>query len=96
MAAAKTQRTVTRQQHAVPAALRWLGPGGQIVTLIKPHYEAGQAVLDDEQAREVTARVLQRLPEWGVQVRGQIESPVRGGKANNREWLAWLEPVPAR
>ena len=34
----------TRQRFAIPAALRWLGPGGQIVSLLKPHYE-----LDDDE-----------------------------------------------
>ena len=29
----------TPQRLAVPAALRWLRPGGRIVSLVKPHYE---------------------------------------------------------
>jgi 23S rRNA (cytidine1920-2'-O)/16S rRNA (cytidine1409-2'-O)-methyltransferase len=82
----------TCQRHAVAAALAWLEPGGQILTLIKPHYEARQPHLDDREAEAVTARVLESLPALGVTVLGQIESPLRGGKAGSREWLAWLEP----
>ena len=33
----------TRQRYAIPAALRWLAPGGRIVSLVKPHYELDAA-----------------------------------------------------
>ncbi|MFZ4696664.1 MAG: SAM-dependent methyltransferase, partial [Phycisphaerales bacterium] len=29
----------TPQRLAIPAALRWLRPGGHIISLVKPHYE---------------------------------------------------------
>ncbi len=103
----------TPQRLAVPTALRWLvrgdrPTGGRIISLIKPHYEAQEqairgrqgsrrGVLDDEQARVICERVLAEMPSLGVQVRGVIESPVRGGgkrgAAGNREWLALLEPA---
>src|SRR5262245_61086156 len=35
----------TKQKHILPAAVRLLKSPGQIVTLIKPHYEAGAAML---------------------------------------------------
>src|SRR5688500_17209845 len=91
----------TRQAHAVPAALRWLGrragDQGRIVTLIKPHYEADRGllkkgVLPDDAADEVLARVLAELPASGVTVLGCIPSPIRGGagkgRAGNREFVA--------
>ncbi len=94
----------TPQRHAVPAALRWLRPGGRIVTLIKPHYELGsdekrllkRGVLDEEDAARVVARVVAEMPALGARVIGVTESPVRGGatKGNTRgnsEWLALLE-----
>ena len=84
----------TCQRHAVPAALRWLKPGGQIVTLIKPHYEAGKAHLEDREAQLVAARVLEHLPALGVAILGRIESPIRGSKGANCEWLAWLSCEP--
>lgn len=33
----------TRQELAIPAALRWLSESGRIVTLVKPHYESPRA-----------------------------------------------------
>ncbi len=94
----------TPQRHAVPAALRWLRPGGRIVTLVKPHYELGddekrllrRGVLDEGDAARVVERVVAEMPGLGVRVAGVTESPIRGGagKGNargNAEWLALLE-----
>lgn len=101
----------TRQAKAIPAALRWLrkknetSPSARIVTLIKPHYEAGReelnrsnaAVLDDADADAIAKRTLDALPSLGVRVLGHIISPIRGGsgkgRAGNTEYLALLEPV---
>ena len=83
----------TKQEKAIPAALRWLreGPDGRIVTLIKPHYESGKHKLTDEQADEETHRVVEKiLPGLGVAVLGWIRSPIRGGKGKNLEHLAVL------
>lgn len=62
----------TRQEKALPAALRWLGgnAGGRIITLVKPHYErpgetggrgkGGQRrpPMPEDEARAVCAEVL--------------------------------------
>ena len=93
----------TPQRLCIPAALRWLAPGGDIVTLIKPHYEAAAAekehmsdgVLPRELAESITRRVLAAMPGLGAKVIAETESPLEGGggKGNargNREWLAWL------
>ena len=97
----------TRQPHAIPAALRWLGSGGRIITLIKPHYEQPQQtdarkgklrVLTSEQAEGITNHIVQtQLPKLGVRVLGLVKSPILGGKSRrgagrgNAEWLALLE-----
>lgn len=96
----------TKQERAIPAALRWLGPGGRIVSLIKPHYETprprvlrGQKVepLDDDSAERVAGEIASRMPEFGVRVLGMVPSPIRGGKAGkgaakgNVEFLILLE-----
>ena len=93
----------TPQRLCIPAALRWLAPGGDIVTLIKPHYEADadekrqmiDGVLPRERAEAITRRVLAAMPALGASVLADTESPLEGGggKGNargNREWLAWL------
>lgn len=99
----------TRQTHAIPAALRWLRRSGnaRIITLIKPHYEAGKAalargdraVLSPEDAARIADETLAMLPSLGVTVLGCIESPIRGGagkgRTGNTEYLAALAPAGA-
>lgn len=99
----------TRQNLAIPAALRWTRPDGRIISLIKPHYEldaperAGlldRGVLAPEQASRVVDRVIDQLPTLGVNVLGVTRSPILGGAARragrgNAEWLVLLEPASA-
>ncbi|MEM7680910.1 MAG: SAM-dependent methyltransferase [Planctomycetota bacterium] len=83
----------TKQDRAVPAALRWLRPepGARIITLIKPHYETGEHRLTDAQARQASEQVARDvLPQLGVEVQGLIDSPIPGGKGGNLEQLALL------
>jgi 23S rRNA (cytidine1920-2'-O)/16S rRNA (cytidine1409-2'-O)-methyltransferase len=89
----------TRQMHAIPAAMRW-NPR-QIITLIKPHYEASDATdrkghLDEAEAEQVMQRVLAELPGAGAEVVEFIRSPIKGGKGKgktgNVEYLALLRP----
>jgi 23S rRNA (cytidine1920-2'-O)/16S rRNA (cytidine1409-2'-O)-methyltransferase len=80
----------TKQDKAVPAALRWLKRDGKIITLIKPHYESGRHTLDDTEAEAIAGRVLADMPALGVRVIGQVVSPLRGGKGGNAEYLALL------
>ena len=94
----------TPQRLAVPAALRWLGAPGRVVTLIKPHYERSDeerkagGVVDDAAAEAIAERVAGELPALGVRVVGFTVSPVRGGAkgkkkkgTGNLEWLALVE-----
>jgi len=97
----------TRQDKALAAALRWLGPAGRIITLVKPHYERPrdtaprrrgepkQPPLTDDQAREIADQVLaavQADAELGLEVLGRVDSPIHGGKGGNLEVLALLRP----
>ena len=95
----------TTQRRLIPAALKWLNSRGQIITLIKPHYEAKEfdiplgpkGILDDDTAAAITQRVVAEFPSLGVTMQGLTLSPIRGGKekaVGNAEWLAWLHPVP--
>lgn len=89
----------TRQRHIVPAAGGLLRPAGLMISLIKPHYEAGlrrlrRGILPDSAAEAVLAETLEALAESGYEVRGCIESPVRG-HSGNREYLALIAPPPA-
>ncbi len=92
----------TKQERAIPAARGWLRPGGSILTLIKPHYEVqGTAaesrlvggVLPAAEAEQVARRVAEARCREGMELRGLLRSPIRGGKGKsggNTEFLAWL------
>ncbi len=97
----------TRQDKAIPAALGWIGPGGRIVSLVKPHYEADRSqlgaggVLDPIDAERLAESVRDELPALGVEVLGWTRSPVLGGAAGKRrkrgagnpEWLALVRRI---
>lgn len=96
----------TPQRLLIPAALKWLKPGGRIVSLVKPHYETKEVgasdpprggVLTEDEAQRVAMLVKERLPEFGVRVVGFTKSPILGGAGKsgkgtgNVEYLAILE-----
>jgi 23S rRNA (cytidine1920-2'-O)/16S rRNA (cytidine1409-2'-O)-methyltransferase len=95
----------TPQRLAIPAAARWLGAGGQVISLIKPHYElsdregkSAKIVLDEEQAERVAQESLDLLESRGFKAVGLVKSPILGGgnrsksaKRGNPEWLALIE-----
>ena len=85
----------TRQTRIMPKALSLLGPGGGVVTLVKPHYEARRewlekGVLPEERHPEVLASVMAELGAAGCDVRGPETSPLRGGKGGNLEYLLYV------
>ena len=83
----------TPQKLCIPAALRWLRPGGRIISLVKPHYEATHGpekdqlvdgVLPEIDALATFDRVLGELPSLGVRVLGATRSPILGGAGKKR------------
>jgi len=80
----------------LPHALTLLSPkGGDIVSLVKPHYEAdrnqlrhGQVIPD--QVELILAKVISQLKEQGISVEGKTVSPVLGEKGKNIEYLIWI------
>lgn len=90
--------SVTPQRLIVPAAARWLAPGGQIVSLLKPHFEYAKLQgrrpykpLTGEQLDEVLAAVDAQLAELGLAPAGRIDSPLIG-KGGNGEMLLLIRP----
>lgn len=79
-----------------------LAPGGQLVLLIKPQFEAGKAevgtggVVRDAGVRAaVVAAVVAGWEEAGFECSGTMESPIKGATAGNIEYLAhfvWARP----
>ncbi|HEV2296075.1 MAG TPA: SAM-dependent methyltransferase [Tepidisphaeraceae bacterium] len=87
----------TKQQHILPAARRMIADGGDVVTLIKPHYEAAPAllrggVLEEAKVDAVVESVLASIAAAGFQLLARTLSPIKGAKGN-AEVLAHLRPV---
>ena len=89
----------TKQKHILPPAKRLLKPagGGEVVVLIKPHYEAPKewlrkGVLPEEKLAEVLAAVERDIRDAGFTTVQTTPSPIRGGEGN-AEVLAWLRPL---
>jgi len=83
----------TPQKLIVPAARKWLKPGGTIVSLLKPHYELAKlqgkkprVPLTAEQSAEVVQEVSRQLAELGCPVQAVLPSTVIG-KGGNTEYL---------
>ncbi len=83
----------------LPPAVPLLRPGGKIVALIKPQFEAGKAEADKGRGvitdTAIHKRVLTELREFvaaqaGLCWRGVVESPLLG-PAGNKEFLALIE-----
>ena len=77
----------TRQKHILPAAMKLLRPGGLIVTLIKPHYEADKSllrrgVLPAEHTTAVVEEVLAQARALGLDVVATTPSPIKGAGGN--------------
>ncbi|MGE4271616.1 MAG: TlyA family RNA methyltransferase [Desulfitobacterium sp.] len=80
-----------------PAMLEILKEEGQIITLIKPQFEAGRehigkkGVVKDPQIHQwVINHVLEEAEKCGLVVKGLDFSPIRGPEGNI-EYLAWLQ-----
>ena len=103
----------TKQLHAIPAAIKWLkqnaSSSGQIICLIKPHYETNNqekadwlvdGALSPDRAEQVLNRVLSEFPDYGAEVLGCTISPIKGGKSSrkkkghgNVEYLVLARPI---
>lgn len=86
----------TRQKLIIPHALTQLKPGGQIVSLLKPHYEADKQHLQkgtvpEEHLPKVIDKVKQDLLIHDVEIKAITESPVPGKKGKNIEYLIWIK-----
>lgn len=75
---------------------------GQVLTLIKPQFEAGRehvgkkgVVKDILVHRQVLVNVLSQAESFGFQVLGLDYSPIRGPEGNI-EYLAWLNLMTSR
>ena len=84
----------------LPKVMGWLKPGGEIIALIKPQFEAGRekvgkggVVRDPQVHRAVLRKILGWAVDHGLAVRGLIPSPIKG-PAGNVEFLVHLSRGP--
>lgn len=81
----------------LPIVKNFLKPEGQIIALLKPHYEADKAdlvkgVLKPEKLQLVKDSVENQIVNLGFEIKDEIESPVLGG-GGNTEYLLLLNVV---
>jgi 23S rRNA (cytidine1920-2'-O)/16S rRNA (cytidine1409-2'-O)-methyltransferase len=81
----------------LPVVVSLIRPGGQIITLIKPQFEAGRhnvgkggVVKDPDTHRQVIQKVCDVADAVMLTVRGLTYSPIKG-PAGNIEYLIWLQ-----
>ena len=87
----------TPQILSIPAAAKWLKPGGRIVSLLKPHYESAKLTgqkpkgkLTEAQGKDICRTVCEKLSAIGWDATAAMISPVIG-KGGNREFLLYFE-----
>jgi len=86
----------TPQKLIIPKALTLLKEKGDIVSLVKPHYEIDKTLLKKGKVpREFLVKVLdkvkQDLMNLDINLSGIIESPILGQKGKNVEYLIWIK-----
>ena len=86
----------TKQRHILPSARRLVSETGDVVTLIKPHYEAApsllrKGILPAELVESVVKGVEPDIRDAGFDLIATGTSPIRGAKGNT-EVLARLRP----
>ena len=86
----------TRQKLIVPVALKFLKVDGDIISLLKPHYEAEKSWLKagkvkDEFLPRTIEKVRRELSGLGITIKDIVESPIVGKKGGNIEYLMWIK-----
>ena len=76
----------------VPAILPHLAPGGHLICLVKPQFEAGRdevgkggIIRDEAVRRRAIDSCVHVLGELGLELLGLVPSPIRGQKGNLEE-----------
>jgi Predicted rRNA methylase len=81
----------TPQRLILPHAKTLLKPGGQIISLIKPHYEAKNAHLPIDKSLSIAEKVKNEICDLGFVVCDFAPSPILGEKGGNTEFLINLK-----
>lgn len=87
----------TRQSRILPNVADMMLPNANVVSLVKPHYEAPKnlltgGLLPDDAVGAVVADVLKGIRSQGWDILDTVPSPIRG-HGGNREFLILLRQV---
>jgi 23S rRNA (cytidine1920-2'-O)/16S rRNA (cytidine1409-2'-O)-methyltransferase len=88
----------TSLEKILPAAIGYLVPGGHVIVLLKPQFEArrtdvptGGVITDPLTQAKVIGRFVKWAGDSNIRIRNLLSSPLLGDKGN-REFLLHLEP----
>lgn len=81
----------TKLELILPIVAKTLKPTGQIIALLKPHYQADKkllvkGVLPEQYLEEIKKEVIEKINNLGLSVSKEIISPIEGG-GGNKEYL---------
>jgi 23S rRNA (cytidine1920-2'-O)/16S rRNA (cytidine1409-2'-O)-methyltransferase len=86
-------------ENVLPSVQRLLRPGGRIVALIKPQFQAkrsevrkGGVVRDPQVHAKVIGRVVALAGRQGLRFGGLTASPLRGPAGNREFFILWTTP----
>lgn len=81
----------------LPVIREWLAEPAEVISLVKPQFEAGKSdvgkggvIKDPAIHRQVLVEVLNDVQSMGYAVKGLVQSAITGSKGNI-EFLAWLK-----
>lgn len=90
----------TRQEKILPRALGLVEPGGYVLSLLKPQYEAAGGEMEKGRGRvleSALARIVREVREiaesFGHPVEGPAMTPFLGGKGKNPEYFLRIGPL---
>jgi 23S rRNA (cytidine1920-2'-O)/16S rRNA (cytidine1409-2'-O)-methyltransferase len=82
----------TPQKLILPNAKTNIKPKGEIITLIKPHYETkNKNVLTPKDSELIFNQTLTEIKQIGFEVINTAISPIKGKRGGNTEYLAYLK-----
>jgi 23S rRNA (cytidine1920-2'-O)/16S rRNA (cytidine1409-2'-O)-methyltransferase len=88
----------TKQKLVIPNALNNLKINGDIISLIKPQYEAEKrwltkGVVEKKFLNNVLDKIKNELNFSNIEIKGIVESPIKGSKGKNIEYLMWIKKI---
>ena len=86
----------TPQKLIIPKALSLLADTGDIISLLKPHYESPdrwlkKGAVPEEHLKDIVDKIQEELSKLGIPINQIVQSPITGKKGGNVEYLLWIK-----